>query len=446
MGKRAKKPLVLGCTIAAISMMLLSACQSGKSNEGPEATPEKRQQVPAEPTELYFLSTSNYWWDEEVFMRDFGEPLKKKFPNIIPKTVKLTAMNAKEMEGLIASKQPMDVILAANYSYLSLVQPYGLSEDIEPYLKQAQVDLNRFAAEFLDLNRSLGGGKLIGLPLQDSPTQVLYNKSIFDKFGVPYPPHDRWTWDEMFTVAKKLTRMDGDTSYYGVRVHPTFFRRNPYSLEFVHPTTHKVQFNSDLGKTVSEMFLRQYELSDTKGLTPYGDKLFFEDRTLAMWMGLGSSYNTPERYKGLEWDLAPIPILPERGNVSVQPYPDYMYLSSISKHKELAVKAMDFFTSDYLQMELSRKGWTTPLKNSQIKTAFGQDSDLFRGKNVSAMSPAKYAPAAAYDLYIHQASATIIPKHIHNVALGQTDINSAMRSAEEEVNKFIEAQQSMQAK
>lgn len=58
MDKRVRKPLVFGCTVAAISMTLLSACQSGKSNEGPEAMPVKQLQVPTEPTELYFLSTS----------------------------------------------------------------------------------------------------------------------------------------------------------------------------------------------------------------------------------------------------------------------------------------------------------------------------------------------------------------------------------------------------
>jgi hypothetical protein len=61
--------------------------------------------------------------NEEAFIRDYGEPLKKKYPNLIPNTVKMSAMNVKEMEALMAAKQPMDVILAANYSYLSLVKP-----------------------------------------------------------------------------------------------------------------------------------------------------------------------------------------------------------------------------------------------------------------------------------------------------------------------------------
>lgn len=433
---KGRNSFMLGCVLIS-SISLLAACGGSKSGEEELKTPAITQ----EPTEVHFLSTSTYWWDEETFMREFGEPLQKKYPHIIPKTVKLTAINTKVMEGLIAAKQPIDVILAANTSYLLYVKPYEYSADIEPFLKQNKVDLNRFIPEFIDMNRKLGEGKLIGLPLQDSPTQILYNKGIFDKFGIPYPPHNQWTWDEMFALAGKVTRMDDKKQYYGVRMHPTFFRRSPHSLEFVDPKTKKAIFNNELGKQVAEMYLRQYEKSDIPGLAPDGAKMFFEDRVLAMWMGLGASYNDPKRYAGLDWDMAPIPVLPERGHISVQPYPDYMYLSSTSKHKDLAVQAMEFFTSDSFQMERSKNAYTTPLKSSEIKAAFGQNAELFNGKNISAMSPLKYAPAASYDQYMNQAAAIIIPKHVHNVRDGKTDINSALRQAEEEVNQYIEANQ-----
>jgi hypothetical protein len=92
-------------------------------------------------------------------------------------------------------------------------------------------------------------------------------------------------------------------------------------------------------------------------------------------------------------------------------------------------------------MERSKNAYTTPLKSSQIKAAFGQNAELFNGKNISAMSPLKYAPATTYDQYMNQAAAIIIPKHVHNVRDGKTDLNSALRQAEEEVNQYIEANQ-----
>lgn len=425
---------MLGCVMIS-SISLLAACGGSKPSEGEQKTTV----TPQEPTEVYFLSTSTYWWDEATFMKEFGEPLKSKYPNIIPKTINLAAANTKAIEALIANKQPIDVILSANYSYLAYIEPYNLSMDIEPLIKQHKVDLNRFAPEFIDMNRTLGGGKLVGLPLQDSPTQIIYNKGIFDLFGIAYPPHDQWTWDEMYALANKVTRMDNGKHYYGVRIHNSFYRRNPYSLEYVDPKTNKAIFNNDLGKKMTEMWLRQYEKSDSPGLVSDGANMFFKDRNLAMFIPGASSYNTPELYVGLDWDMASAPVLPERGNVGFQPYPDYLFVSNISKHKDLAMKAIEYFTSDSFQMERSRNTWVTPLKNSEIKAAFGQNSELFKGKNISAMSPAKYAPAASYNKFTQQAGASILPKHINNVRDNKTDLNSALRAAEEEENKYIEA-------
>ena len=53
-------------------------------------------------------------------------------------------------------------------------------------------------------------GVIYGFPLQLKVGCLAYNKDIFDKEGLPYPPPD-WTWDEYYETAKKLTKdTDGD--------------------------------------------------------------------------------------------------------------------------------------------------------------------------------------------------------------------------------------------
>jgi hypothetical protein len=69
-------------------------------------------------------------------------------------------------------------------------------------------------------------------------------------------------------TAKKLTRLDGGVQYYGVRMHDTYFRRNPYSLTFVDPKTNQTAFNNDTGKKVIELYLRQFELSPLLVVNP----------------------------------------------------------------------------------------------------------------------------------------------------------------------------------
>ncbi|MCR5776121.1 MAG: sugar ABC transporter substrate-binding protein [Lachnospiraceae bacterium] len=48
------------------------------------------------------------------------------------------------------------------------------------------------------------GGKQYALPKDHDTIALLYNKAIFDKYGVEYPT-DSWTWEDMYEAAKKIT-------------------------------------------------------------------------------------------------------------------------------------------------------------------------------------------------------------------------------------------------
>lgn len=57
-------------------------------------------------------------------------------------------------------------------------------------------------------------GKLYARPYHWGSVNIFYAKEIFDRFGVPYPSPE-WTFAEFLETAKRLTRPDGDTLYYG---------------------------------------------------------------------------------------------------------------------------------------------------------------------------------------------------------------------------------------
>jgi multiple sugar transport system substrate-binding protein len=55
-------------------------------------------------------------------------------------------------------------------------------------------------------------GKPIAYSLANETWILYYNKDIFDKAGLPYPPskaENAWTWDQFVDVAKKLTKDSG---------------------------------------------------------------------------------------------------------------------------------------------------------------------------------------------------------------------------------------------
>lgn len=65
----------------------------------------------------------------------------------------------------------------------------------------------------------VGQGTLYALPKDLGPFVMAYNKDLFDKHGVPYPPTDgSWTWDQALEDYKKLTEFaaDGSVVSFGI--------------------------------------------------------------------------------------------------------------------------------------------------------------------------------------------------------------------------------------
>lgn len=56
-----------------------------------------------------------------------------------------------------------------------------------------------------------------------SPLAIYYNKTLFDKAGVPYPK-DGWTWDDFRQTAIKLTSGSGASAQYGVALPGNWVR------------------------------------------------------------------------------------------------------------------------------------------------------------------------------------------------------------------------------
>jgi multiple sugar transport system substrate-binding protein len=107
----------------------------------------------------------------------------------------------------IAAGAPPDVFLLDNIDIPAFVRS-GTLLDLAPYAARAGAPLDAFDPEVLAIFRR--GAAVYALPKGYSPMVVAYNKDVFDRFRVPYPP-ERWTWEQFRAAAKALTRdVDGD--------------------------------------------------------------------------------------------------------------------------------------------------------------------------------------------------------------------------------------------
>ena len=143
-------------------------------------------------------------------------------------------------------------------------------------------------------------GKIMSLPLYTGTRAIMYNKEIFDFFGVPYPT-EQMTHAELLEMAKKLTGDMNGTKIYGYGTRATTseqylnFAWN-YGAILVDPATWKAGTDSDAWRKGIEDYLKFY----TEGVTPEGSvamdgaTLFnmFANGEIAMFCGAVDYANT----------------------------------------------------------------------------------------------------------------------------------------------------------
>ena len=107
----------------------------------------------------------------------------------------------------IAAGTPPDVFLLDNIDIPAFVES-GTLLDLAPYAARVGVPLEGFDPEVLAIFRR--GAAVYALPKGFTPMVLAYNKEVFDRFHVPYPPEE-WTWEAFRAAARALTRdVDGD--------------------------------------------------------------------------------------------------------------------------------------------------------------------------------------------------------------------------------------------
>ncbi|GHT70838.1 sugar ABC transporter substrate-binding protein [Spirochaetia bacterium] len=78
--------------------------------------------------------------------------------------------------------------------------------------KIKNLDLDDFAGV---KNAGIYQGKRYGIPYRASGSILYYNKTLFDKAGVSYP-QEGWTWDDLRSIAQKLTVPSEQQYGYGI--------------------------------------------------------------------------------------------------------------------------------------------------------------------------------------------------------------------------------------
>ncbi|GAA3413400.1 sugar ABC transporter substrate-binding protein [Paenibacillus hodogayensis] len=417
------------------SSILVSACsnQASKSDPGGAKAPDQK-----EPVELVFYSQVPDY--DETFMDTFGSKIQAKYPHI---TVKHKPAGSNKLDTMITNGDTIDVLFMSIGQADSLIQ-YGLQNDISEYMAKSKFDLSRLEQTAVELQKGFANGGMYGLPVFTNTLALFYNKDLFSKFGVA-APKDGMTWSEVYDLAKRMSRTDEGTQYYGLAMSSSAnFALNQFGASYIDLKTRKAAFTSEPFRKTMELLAGVSNIPGN-GLNAQNWSLgpqqkLFPDGKAAMFLHF-AVYGLSNYKDALNWDVVSYPQLPDKPGMGAQTYPTYFYVTKTSKHKQEAFDAIAYLTSEEFQNHLARKGMLPILKNRVAGMAeFGKEVPYLKDKNVKSLIPEKFAPSQFTSVDVVRAQTpghTFFFNAYQKAVLGQEDMNTALRSEGEKLDQKL---------
>ncbi len=216
-------------------------------------------------------------------------------------------------------------------------------------------------------------GTLVCAPQNISSLVVYYNRSLFEKAGLPVPG-DAWTWPDFLAAAKALTQDtngDGRMDVYGLGFEPTVIRLAPFVWQaggdLVDDLQRPTRFLLDEPKAREALdFVRSWYATH-KVVPPLVENKSEDHESRFARGGLGMILHS-RRYtatlrtvQGLDWDVAPLPRHEQAATVL---HADAYCLAKSSKLKDAAYRFVEFALSPEGAGIIARSGRTVPARKT----------------------------------------------------------------------------------
>ncbi|GAA3413029.1 ABC transporter substrate-binding protein [Paenibacillus hodogayensis] len=435
---KAKRGYTFGSLCAVMTVCALAGCGS-QGVETKEGAPQTKAAVekPPEPVKITMYNHFNNISDERL-QQFIIEPLKRKLPYVTFEVVKHD--KGTTIEELVAANSFTDLYYGSNVGFPTY-KNLQLQKDMNDVIKQHGLDLSRMDQAYVDAVKSFGeNGEVYGVPFSANMGVLVYNKSIFDKFAVPYPK-DGMTWDEVIELGKRLTRSDGGVQYIGFDPGRVADVASGLSLPYADAKTAKALIDNDSWRKVFGMFKSAYEIPGyvNAGKYDYGANGFFKDKNVAMMPAWALQLvNSKADLAKMDWDIVSLPNFKEDLGRGRQVDIHMLAISNVSKNRDAALEVLKIITSDEVQRMMSEYGTPSVLKSDDIKKGYGTKLPEFQGKNVQALFKTKPGlPAITkYDgtvgFYVEAAR--------KDLATGGKDVNTLVRTIEEQSNQKLSTQ------
>ena len=234
------------------------------------------------------------------------------------------------------------------------------------------IDLSKYYEGVVKLYNRADNGSQYALPKDHDTIALLYNKALFDKYGVEYPTDD-WTWEDLRDAAAKITEAGKADQVYGFAMNTSNNQDGWYNIVYdygaqIITDDHKgTTIGSDEGKAAMEMLRQILEVAAPQAtVAETGTENLFKSGKTAMisqgsWMI--NSFYTAENAADYAWAM--LPYADTNGNGACDEGERYSAYNGLgwaaaanTKDPKAAYDLISYFCSEKAQKEQASLGVT----------------------------------------------------------------------------------------
>ncbi|MFD0697287.1 ABC transporter substrate-binding protein [Paenibacillus sp. GCM10027628] len=410
-----RKIVAVSLTLAMVAPLAVACSKGDKADD-------KKERV-------LKIATTGYGGDDEYFRQQFTEIFEFANPNI--KIEIIPTMDEKyryggmqpgekmpdpleKLKEVMQSDNPPDLVMIG-YEQLPEMVESNLLTQLDPLITKDKFDTAGIVPAVIDGIKNAGGGKLYALAPSFSSSALIYNKKMFQDAGADFPK-DGMTWDEVFDLAKRVAKGEGENKvsgfsfstqaqgdlFYGMQMYTA-----PLQLKMFDDAGEKMTVDTDQWEKVwtkmaqmqkenvfPELFDPQKPMNrqfDQQNPFAYDD---FMSGRLAMSIihygqiqQLTNANKNAASFKGftpIEWDVVTMPSHPEAKGVGGSIYMNgIMGINAKAQNSPDAWKFIQFINGDEWAKLKSHSSYNLVARSKYLKPKDGQEFHMEAFYNVT---------------------------------------------------------------
>jgi len=458
---------------ATLGLSVLAACSQQSSSQGGDTDTERV---------LRIATMQGYGSEDEWFRSQYTELFEFANPNIKIEIVPAVDYSQirynseqpqeqpnpkEELKKMMQGDNPPDLVMI-DLSVLPELVNENLLMPLDPLIAADKFDTSKIVPSVIEgIKEAAPDGKIYALAPLFSSSALFYNKKLFQEAGVPFP-QDNMTWEEMFNLARQLSRGEGEERKYGFSF-TTYQGSDPFwdmqvytqplQLSYYDQSGDKMAVDSDSWEQVWKTIAELRELEVIPGQPNYEEMAqreiigpFDWDHFLSGRVAMAISHyyyindlinanrqaEVDENYEGVEWDVVTVPVHPEYpgigGSISLQAM---MGINAKAQNEDDAWEFLKFLNGDDWARLKSRSQSMLVSNVDYLQPKEGLDY------NISAFYQLKPAPAVMEDssmwlrypnLYMVQ---SIGQQKFQEVLKGEKEVRQALQEWQTEGDAML---------